>query len=79
MSKAIVSEKLVYLVGANFKNGKNYLEFQNPSECIEQTFSLYNNDEKRFEMMINNVEYYYKYLKPDVLVYNSLLKIFSFV
>lgn len=77
MSKAIVSEKPIYSLPENFKVGKNYLEFASVSECIEKTLFLYQNDNERFEMMINNAEYYYHNLKPDILVYNSILKTLS--
>lgn len=77
MSKAIVSEKLVYSLPGNFEAGQNYLEFKSPSECVEKTLLLYENDKKRYEMMINNANYYYHNLKPDSLVYNTILKTLS--
>lgn len=77
MSKAIVTEKLQYDVPGNFKSGKNYLEFNTVDECIEQTLALHQNDAKRFEMMNENTSYYYKYLKPDALVLNSILQAMS--
>ena len=64
IAEIIDEEKIEKLLKDYFENGKNYLEFQNPNECIEQTVSLYADDEKRYEMMISNAEYYYKYLYP---------------
>ncbi len=77
MSKAIVSEKLIYSVPGGFKVDKNYLEFQSESDCVEQTLLLYQDDKKRHDMIINNAEYYYSQLKPDALVFNSILKALS--
>lgn len=79
MSRAIVTEKLQYALPGNFANNKNYLEFNTVDECVEQTLSLYQNDMKRFQMMNENASYYYKYLKPDSLVLNSLLQAMSLV
>ena len=73
MSKAIVSEKLIYSLPKDFEIEKNYLDFLTPFELIEQTHKLYDNKDKRLSMMHANSEYYYKYLKPDVLVYNAIL------
>lgn len=78
MSKAIVSENLVYSVPGGFEVGKNYLKFKTSDECVEQVLSLYQDDEKRYEMMTENAKYYYQYLKPDALVYNSILKALTY-
>ncbi len=74
MSKAIVSEKLIYSLPGNLKAGKHYLEFKTPLECVEQVTILHQDDNKKYEMMIDNAKYYYMYLKPDILVYQSILK-----
>jgi hypothetical protein len=79
MSKAIVTEKLQYSLPGNFENNKNYLEFSTVDECVEQTLDLYHNDTKRLQMMNENASYYYKYLKPDALVLNSILQAMSLV
>jgi hypothetical protein len=79
MSRAIVTEKLLYTLPGDFTNKKNYLEFNTVEECIEQTLDLYQNSQKRFQMMNENASYYYKYLKPDALVFNSILQAMSLV
>lgn len=71
-AKAIVSEKLHYQVPGNFQNGKNYLEFSTPNECVECVSELVEDPEKRYELMQNNYSYYNAYLRPDMLIWNSL-------
>ena len=70
-SKAIVSEKLNYLV-PGLKESKNYLEFNDVDDCIQKVDYLVNNRQKILEMMYNNNKYYKKYLKPEVQVMNMI-------
>lgn len=74
-SRAIVSEELHYEVPGNFNEKQNYLLFRTPEECISQIHRLRNNDEERYQMMVNNFKYYHESLRPDRLVLNSLLTI----
>lgn len=71
-SKAIVSEKLQYEVPGDLHNGKNYLEFKTPEECINQIYKLLDNPDLRYRMMVNNQKYYNTFVRPDKLVWNSL-------
>lgn len=71
-SKAIVSERLRFETTGDFECGKNYLEFENVSECVERVGELFENPEKRFEMATANFRYYHEHLRPDVLVWNSI-------
>lgn len=71
-AKAIVSEPLIYNVPGEFFPGKNYLEFNSPQECVEKVQLLFGNIELRYSLMKNNYDYYHAYLKPDILVWNSL-------
>lgn len=71
-SKAIVSEKLNFIVPGNFSAGVNYLEFETADECMEQTTKLFENDVLREQMMENNYKYYEEYLSPDKLILNTL-------
>jgi hypothetical protein len=72
LSKAIVTEPLRYLVPGNFAKEQNYLEFTAPEELVESAARLFDNKDLRFAMMTNNYTYYQAYLKPDVLILNSL-------
>jgi hypothetical protein len=71
-AKSIVSEKLNYSVPGDFLPGKNYLEFSNSDECINQVYYLAKNPEARYQMMLENFNYYNQYLRPDMLVWNTL-------
>lgn len=73
-SKAIVSEKLYYEVPGDFSRDKNYLEFETADQCVEQTYVLLEDNEKRAQMMENNHQYYRDYLAPDKLVWRTLEK-----
>jgi hypothetical protein len=71
-SKAIVSEPLYFEVPGDFKKDKNYLEFTNAGQCVEQTLLLLNDQQKRAEIMENNNRYYNEYLSPDKLIWRTL-------
>src|SRR5688572_10337051 len=77
LSKAIVSEKLNYQVPGDLAEERNYLEFASPEQCVEQAARLLESREERGRLMFNNARYYQAYLRPDVLVLNSLLKALS--
>lgn len=74
-SKAIVSMSLNYELPGNFIEGKNYLRYTNIDELLNQINFLLKNKDVQFEIMRQNFEYYNSYLKPDVLVLNTLKKI----
>lgn len=76
-SKAILSEKLNYEVPGNLKEGRNYLEFSSPEECVAKAKQLFCDHELRKYIMTNNSEYYQSYLRPDSLVQNSLVTALS--
>lgn len=71
---AIVTEKLNYEVIGDFKKDQNYLEFTTPQECLEQVKLLYRNKKLRREMMMRNILYFSKYVRPDQMVLHSLTK-----
>ncbi|MEH7096687.1 glycosyltransferase family 1 protein [Neobacillus vireti] len=76
-SKAIVTEELHYELPGDFKNEKNFLLFKTPEQCIEQIYKLVNSEELRYQMMVNNFNYYHQYVRPDRLVLNSLLTVLN--
>lgn len=71
-SKAIVSEPLRYRVPGDLKEGRNYLAFSTPEECVERSLRLIEDRPLRRQMMESNVRYYEKYLRPDVMVLNAI-------
>ncbi|MCW8810919.1 MAG: hypothetical protein OQJ93_00480 [Ignavibacteriaceae bacterium] len=78
-SRAIVSEPLKYEVPGDFEMGKNYLAFNNEDELLEKISILLNDREKLFELMNNNFHYYNNYLRPEILVLNTLLKVYQHI
>ena len=74
-SKAIVSEELHYEVPGDFQSGRNYLTFKTPEECVDQIDKLVKDEDYRYQMMVNNFNYYHQYVRPDRLVLNSLITI----
>ena len=71
-SKAIVSERLNYSVCGDFSHENNYLEFETPEQCVEQSVKLFQDADLRYQMMRNNYQYYLSYLKPDAMVQRTL-------
>lgn len=71
-AKAIVNERLHYQVPGNFIPGKNYLEYHTVEECVRAVKELSADPDKLFEMKRQNQIYYNKYLRPDVLIKNTL-------
>lgn len=76
-SKAILSERLNYEVPGDLQEGKNYLAFRTPEECVQKARLLFENAELRNYVMVNNAVYYQNYLRPDMIVLNSILKSMS--
>lgn len=73
LSKAIISERLIYQVPGNFQGGQNYLEFTSPESCVEAAIQLMQNANLRSELMLNNAVYYHAHLRPDALMLYALL------
>lgn len=74
-SRAIVSEPLHYVLPGEFVENKNYLTFDNTAQLLEKINDLLDNHSKMKEMMEQNANYYKHYVRPDVLVWNTLLKV----
>lgn len=71
-AKAIVNEDFHYSVPGNFAQGQNYLAFSTAAQCISAVQRLVDSPEALYAMKRANEEYYQNYLKPEVLVKNSL-------
>jgi hypothetical protein len=71
-ARAIVSEPLRYVLPGNFDDGSNYLSFLSPDELVQNARKLCDDKEVMITMMKNNNRYYQNYLRPDVLVLNTL-------
>jgi len=71
-SKAIVSEPLQFEVPGDFKPGENYLEFDEPEQCVNAVHELLSDAALRDEMMRRNHAYYNCYLRPDAMIRRTL-------
>jgi len=71
-AKAIVNERLHYTVTGDFAEGKHYLSFETVDECLDAVQRLVEDPQLRYAMKQANAEYYQQYLRPDVLVKNTL-------
>ena len=71
-AKAIVNERLHYQVTGNFEEGVHYLSFETVEECLAAVQKLVDDPALRLSMKQANAEYYRNYLRPDVLVKNTL-------
>ena len=71
-AKAIVNERLHYTVTGDFAEGVNYLSFETVDQCLEAVRRLIEDPQLRFAMKQANAEYYSRFLRPDVLVKNTL-------
>ena len=71
-AKAIVQEQLCYSVPGNFADGVNYLSFRTAQECVEAVAQLAEHPGRIRAMKRANAAYYQQYLRPDMLVKNTL-------
>lgn len=76
-AKAIVTETLHYDVPGDFAAGKNYLSFETADQCVQSAVRLYENPDECYQMMGENYAYYHCYVRPDILVWNTLQKLIS--
>ena len=71
-AKAIVNERLHYSVTGDFAEGVHYLSFETVEECLTAVQKLVEDPRLRLSMKQANAEYYSRYLRPDMLVKNTL-------
>ena len=74
-ARAIITEPLYYELPGDLENNKNYIEFRTVEELISSLKDVINNKQKRKYLMENNYNYYSRYVKPEIIVKNSLDKI----
>jgi len=71
-AKAIVNERFHYTVTGDYAEGKHYLAFETAEECIAAVEKLAADTDRLYAMQQANEVYYREYLRPEVLVTNSL-------
>jgi hypothetical protein len=76
-SRCILSEPLHYSITGDFRENKNYLSFTNAEELLEKIYFLFDNKNVISEIMQNNFHYYNNYVRPDNIVLNALLTVYT--
>ena len=71
-AKAIVNERFHYTVTGDYAEGKHYLAFETAEQCIAAVEKLVADPDQLYAMKQANETYYREYLRPEVLVANSL-------
>lgn len=74
-SRAIISEPLKYELPGDFIEGENYLSYKDKDELVELLKGLLSDERALLTMMHKNFRYYNDFLRPDMLVLNTLLRI----
>ena len=72
MSRCIVSEPLEYELPSPLQDGKNYLLFDSPDECVELCKRLLSDKSLVQDMRNDNFNYYMKYVRPASLIRNTI-------
>ncbi|NLO45466.1 MAG: glycosyltransferase family 1 protein [Clostridiales bacterium] len=72
-SKAIVSEPLFYESAGGLSEGKNYISFDSPLECVEKIYELFDGD-RRLLMMENNRRYRDKHMACETIAAETLAR-----
>lgn len=70
--KAIVNERFHYEVPGDFKAGKHYLPYESTRECLDAVDALLADPQRIYQMKLDNHAYYNHYLRPDVLIRNTI-------
>lgn len=73
-SRAIVTEPLYYELPGEISVENNYLQFTKVDELISILEELIEDKNKIKKLMVNNFKYYNNYVRPDMIIINSLLK-----
>ncbi|NCJ10694.1 hypothetical protein GW643_09865 [Serratia marcescens] len=72
-ARAIISEPLRYQLPGGFTKGNHYLEFTDDDSLFNAINLMLQNDSARQQMMSANRDYYQCWLRPDKLIFNTLL------
>ena len=71
-SRCIITEPLNYSLPVSLVEGKNFLSFRTPEECVEKAKKIFNSQRLAKEMRKNNYGYYLAEIKPTVALYRCL-------
>ncbi|MBQ7731691.1 MAG: glycosyltransferase family 1 protein [Lentisphaeria bacterium] len=70
--KAIISEPLFFSPPGDLSVGKNYLTFNSADSLLASVDHLLSHPRAIRDMEKENIDYYYRFLRPDVLVFNAI-------
>lgn len=76
-SRCIVSEPVKYKMPVALEEGKHYLPFRTPQECVRACQELLDNTELANRMREDNFLYYQNHVRPDRLMLRSLETAFA--
>lgn len=76
-SRCIVSEPVKHKVPETPEEGKHYLPFRTPQECVRACQELLDNAELANRMREDNFLYYQNHVRPDRLMFRSLETAFA--
>lgn len=76
-SRCIVSEPIRVKLPTPLMEGRHYLAFTNPEECVSACERLMNDTQISTSMRRNNYTYYHDHVKPSKLVHKCLQTAFS--
>jgi len=71
-SRCIVTEPLKYQLPVSLIEGKNYLSFSTPEECVGACERLFTDPKFADQMRLENHKYYLNEVEPSALVYKRL-------
>ena len=71
-AKAVVQERPHYTVPGDYREGAHYLSFTDDASCIRAVRRLMEDPQAMRQMQQANYAYYQAYLKPEMLVKNTL-------
>ncbi|MEA2179435.1 MAG: hypothetical protein QOG77_2732 [Solirubrobacteraceae bacterium] len=71
-SKPIVTEPLTYAVPGNLLEGRNYLTFRTPEECVARVHDYLTRPELALQSAVANYDYHRTWARPDALVRHTL-------
>lgn len=75
-SKAVVNQRFCYEVPGGFREGVNYLPFDDVEGCLAQVERLMKDPQRVYEMGRANHAYYQAYGRPDRMMANALRQAF---
>jgi len=71
-SRCIVSERPIYDLPVPLQEGRHYMPFSTPDECVKACEELFNDQDLAIRMRRNNHDYYSNEIHPSALLFRCL-------